>query len=182
MTSRTDTGDRNQDFEAAAEAAYPALGRAATILCWSRSDVEDVVQETMLRAFKAYGSFRGDSSFLTWAYAILARVAQAANRRHVNRLPSDLANDQPLPLPPVDRAVVAEEDARCLIDAIRSLPDRQREMVTLHFLEHFRYAEIADALGVSVGTVKATLFEAKVSLRRALARKGLGRKELYVLP
>ena len=176
MQSEHDIGRRKQDFEAAAQEAYPALVRAATVLCWSRADAEDVVQDTMLRAFKSYGAFRGDSSFFTWAYAILARTAQAANHAHTKCLPSDYALSQPQHLPPVDRAVVLNEDARVLIDAIRSLPARQREMVTLHFLEDLGYAEIAAALAVSVGTVKATIFQAKAALRSVLARKGIGRK------
>ena len=81
----------------------------------------------------------------------------------------------------MDRAVILDEDARRLIDAVRSLPDRQREMVTLHFLRELPYAEIAQALGVSVGTVKATLFEAKLSLRAALAGKDLNRRAENVL-
>ena len=75
------------DFESAVETDYAALARAATVLCRSKSDVEDVLQETMLRAFNAYPSFRGGSSFLTWAYAILARVAQARNLNAAGCIP-----------------------------------------------------------------------------------------------
>jgi RNA polymerase sigma-70 factor (ECF subfamily) len=173
-------GNPMQDFAVEAEAAYPALVRAATVLCRSRSDVEDVVQETLMRAFKAYPAFRGDSSFLTWTYAILLRVAQAANRG-AKGIPADYTTSLPQQLPPVDHAMILDEDARRLIDAVRSLPERQREMVTLHFLRELPYAEIAKALGVSVGTVKATLFEAKMSLRAALAAKGLHRRAENVL-
>jgi len=79
----------------------------------------------------------------------------------------------------VDRAVVAGEEYRCLIDAIRELPERQREMVTLHFLQEVSYDEIAQALGVSVGTVKATVFQAKASLRTALTKRGIRRKATH---
>ena len=75
------------DFESAVEADYAALARAATVLCRSQSDVDDVLQETMLRAFNAYRSFRGGSSFLTWAYTILARVAQARNLSAAKSIP-----------------------------------------------------------------------------------------------
>ncbi len=182
MQSEHDIGSRKKDFEAAAEEAYPALARAATVLCWSRADADDVVQETMLRAFKSYGAFRGESSFFTWAYAILARAAKAANQAQAKGLPGDYALGVPQTLPPVDHAVVLNDDARAAIDAIRALPQRQREMVTLHFLEDLGYAEIAAALEVSVGTVKATIFEARASLRSALARKGIGRKAPHEVP
>jgi len=169
------------DFESAVEADYAVLARAATVLCRSKSDVEDVLQETMLRAFNAYPSFRGGSSFLTWAYTILARVAQARNLSAARCIPEAYALSQPEHLPPVDRAIVMDEEHRCLIDAIRALPERQREMVTLHFLQEVSYDEIAQALGVTVGTVKATVFQAKATLRSTLAKKGIRRKATHVL-
>ncbi len=156
------------DFDADLSAVYPALVRSATVLCWSKDDVEDVVQETALRGFQSYGSFRRECSFLTWMYVILLRVAAAANRQRSRQVPLDYRRDQPEQLPPVDRAVIDDEQGRIAIDAIRSLPQRQREMITLHFLHDLSYAEIAETLGVAVGTVKATLFAAKASLREAL--------------
>jgi len=174
-------GNLKGDFESEAEAVYPALVRAATVLCWSRSDVEDAVQETLMSAFKSYSSFRGDSSFLTWTYAILARVASAANRERSRRIPADYDADRPVQLPPVDGTVIVDEEARCLIDAVRSLPERQRAMVTLHFLQELSYGEIAEALGISVGTVKATIFAAKTFLRSALAKKDIRKGSTHVL-
>ncbi len=135
----------------------------------------------MLSAYKSYGSFRGDSSFLTWAYRILVRTAHAANHKRAKVLPAEYGLSQPQHLPPADRAVVLNEDAREVIDAIRELPERQREMITLHLLEELSYAEIGSAMEVSLGTVKATIFEAKTSLRAALARKGIVRRSIHVL-
>jgi len=161
-----------RDFESAVHAVYAPLVRSASVLCASSSDVEDVVQETMLRAVRSYGSFNGSSSLLTWCYAILARVAAAANERRARKLPDDYAGiaaaARNQSLPPVDSALLEDEEARVLIDAIRSLPDRQREMITLHFLHEQSYAEIAAALNVAVGTVKATIYSAKAALREAL--------------
>lgn len=151
------------------------------VLCWSKADVEDVVQETMLSAYKAFGSFRGDSSFLTWAYRILARAAQAANRKYAKVLPIEYAASQPQQLPPADRSVLLDDDARVVIDAIRSLPERQREIITLYLLKELSYAEISSTMQISLGTVKATIFEAKTSLRTALARKGIVKTSIHEL-
>ncbi len=159
----------DRDFDANLTPVYPALVRSAAVLCWSKDDVEDVVQETVLRGFQSYGSFRRESPFLTWMYVILLRVAAAANRQRRRQVPLDYRLDQPDQLPPVDRAVIDDEQGGMVIDAIRGLPQRQREMVTLHFLHDLSYPQIAEALGVAVGTVKATLFSAKASLREALA-------------
>jgi RNA polymerase sigma-70 factor (ECF subfamily) len=169
------------DFDAVAAQAYPSLTRAATVLCWSKADVDDVVQETMLSAYKSYGSFRGDSSFLTWAYRILVRAAHAANHKQAKVLPAEYALTLPQQLPPADRTVILDEEARGVIDAIRSLPERQREIITLYLLKEFSYAEISSAMEVSLGTVKATIFEAKASLRAALARKGIVKRSIHVL-
>ena len=158
-----------REFESALEAVYPALVRSASVLCWSGADIEDVVQETVLQAWRSYSSFRGRSSMLTWCYAILARVSAAANRQRLKKLPADYATGRTDQLPPVDAAVLEGELARAVIDAIRALPQRQREVVTLHFLEELSYAEIAEALDIAIGTVKATIFAAKMSLRQALA-------------
>ncbi|MHC4713730.1 MAG: RNA polymerase sigma factor [Planctomycetota bacterium] len=174
--------NRRGDFEAEVGAVYPALVRAATVLCASGSDVDDVVQETVMRAFTSYKSFRGDSSFQTWACAILARVAATANRQRSQGIPDDYVLSRPQELPPVDTALVHDEEARLLIDAVRELPERQREMVTLHFLEELPYRDIAKALGVSVGTVKATIFTAKMSLRSALAKRDIRGEVGNVMP
>jgi RNA polymerase sigma factor (sigma-70 family) len=174
-------GSGSESFEAAAAEAYPALIRAATVLCWWKADIEDVVQETLLSAYKSYGSFRRDSLFLTWSYTILARCAHTANRKRGKLPPSDYIMKQPEPLPPADRAVVLDEDVRAVVDAIRELPERQREIITLYLLEELSYAEIGAAMGVAIGTVKATIFEAKVSLRKALAKKGFGKSSIHVL-
>lgn len=136
----------------------------------------------MLSAFKSYHSFRGDSSFLTWAYRILVRTAKLANQKRSKVLPVEFVSSQPHQLPPTDRAVILNEDARGVIDAIRSLPERQREVITLYLLREFSYAEIGAALEISLGTVKATIFEAKTSLRGTLAKKGIVRKSIHELP
>ncbi len=133
----------------------------------------------MLTAFKSYDSFRGDASFFTWAYRILVRAAHAANQKQARVLPSEFAMSQTEQLPPADRAVILDEEARGVIDAIRALPARQREIITLHLLEHLSYAEISSATEVSLGTVKATIFQAKTSLRAALASKGIVRKAIH---
>jgi RNA polymerase sigma-70 factor, ECF subfamily len=157
------------DFEAAVKAVYAPLVRSANLLCWSGNDVDDVVQETLLKAMRSYRSFNGSSSVLTWCYTILARVASAANQKRSRQIPADYAAGRDSALPPADAQLLEDDEARVLVDAIRSLPQRQREMITLHFLQELSYADIAQALGVAVGTVKSTIYSAKSALRVALS-------------
>jgi RNA polymerase sigma-70 factor (ECF subfamily) len=156
-----------RDFERAVNEVYPALMRSAHVLCWSAQDVEDVVQETMLQALRGYASFQGRSSPITWCYTILTRVAAAANQRR-RRAPVKHERMQRDGLPPVDAALIEDETARLMVDAIRALPDRQREVLTLHFLQDLSYEQIASALGLAIGTIKATIHAAKSSLRKTL--------------
>lgn len=123
-----------------------------------------------MRAFRLYESFRGDCSFFTWAYSILARVASETNRKRSRSIPEGYADACVGTLGPIDDGVALAEEARCVVDAIRGLPERQRQMVTLHFLEDLSYKEVARSLDVSLGTVKATLFAAKASLRATLEK------------
>ncbi len=164
----------DRDFASSLGAISPALSRAARMLCWSQADVDDVVQDTLLEAFRSKRSFRGNAGLVTWCYTILTRVAARANRRYrraMTNVQSDMdqAAAMDAPLPPVDRRLVEDESARAMVDAVRALPERQREMITLHFLQDCSYAEIAESLGVSIGTVKATVFAAKQSLRNKLS-------------
>lgn len=174
--------EQKTKFESEIETHYEALARAATVLCWSSADVEDVMQETLLKAFQAYPTFQGRSSFITWCYAILARVAKTRNATLGKSFPPDYGQSQHPPSHTVDLKVIANEEHRCVIDAIRSLPERQKEVMTLHFLENVTYAEIAVAMNLSVGTVKATVFQGKTSLRLLLAKKGIYRKAIHDMP
>jgi RNA polymerase sigma-70 factor (ECF subfamily) len=165
---------RGRDFETSLDAIFRALVRAARVLCWSDADVDDAVQETLLAAYRGRASFKGNAAPFTWCYTILTRVASRANRRHVQARSlvsthGELADSLDAPLPPVDSQLLDDETSRAVVDAVRTLPQRQREVITLHFLQDCPYAEIAAALGISVGTVKATVFAAKHSLREKLS-------------
>ncbi len=171
-----------RSFESEAAAAYAPLRRAASVLCASKMDVEDVVQETLVAAYRAFGKFRGESSFFSWSYRILVRTATRVNRSRLRKLDEGDPILFPECLPSADRSLMRQERNRQLLDSVRSLPSRQREMITLHFLEDLSYPEIAKALDVSVGTVKATLFEAKSRLRRLLHTQEELPKEQNVMP
>jgi len=160
--------DRKPPFEEAARGAYPRLFKAALVLVDSQADAEDAVQETLVKAWRYYEKFRGESSAMTWMYRIL--VTEAARSRRKRKAPAALdaipetasAADGP------DATAELDEQSRAVLAALRRLPRRQREIVSLFYLEELAYAEIAAALGVSVGTVKSTLHNAREAMRAAL--------------
>jgi RNA polymerase sigma-70 factor (ECF subfamily) len=126
-----------------------------------RHELDDVVQEIWLAASRGVHAFRGDAKFGTWLCAIGVRVA-------FNRLPrragdeSELSDDIPSP---ADGSATTLDLER----AIAALPGHQRIVVVLHDVEGFTHDEIAEQLGIAVGTSKATLSRARHALRRALS-------------
>jgi RNA polymerase sigma-70 factor, ECF subfamily len=150
---------------------YRMLGSAA--------DAEDAVQDTLLRAWKAYGNFDGRSSLRTWLYRIATNVSiTAAEQRGRRPLPSGLAGpsapDAPLvegvrwlgPLPDDPAAVAAGRAGLrlALVAALQHLPGRQRAVLILRDVLGWPAAEVAELLGTSTVSVKSALQRARARL------------------
>jgi RNA polymerase sigma-70 factor (ECF subfamily) len=130
-------------------------------------DASDLAQEVFLKAYRALGRFRGDSSFSTWLYRI--SVNACLNFRALRRLPSAELPDQI-----ADHGAGAhdhlerDERSRQVREAVTRLPDRQRATLILKVFHDLTHEEVAGILGTSVGTVKANLFHALANLRKLL--------------
>jgi RNA polymerase sigma-70 factor, ECF subfamily len=126
-------------------------------------DAEDVVQDALVRAWRRRETFDPDrGSVRAWLLAVLLDQA----RRHRVRLWSAR------PRLVVD-ATVTDDPAGHRLDvehAVRNLPSRQRQVVTLHYLADLPVAEVAGVLAISESTVKSELFDARARLRKVLER------------
>ena len=148
------------------EGAVKAYGDQLLRLCFlylhDRHLAEDAVQETFLRAYKAYVRFRGDSSEKTWLTRIAVNVCRDMLRtawfRRLDRriTPEELALTAPAP----------EEPA--LAEAILRLPVRDREVILLRYYEQLTPEAIARVLHTPLNTVKSRLARAKKKLRQTL--------------
>ncbi len=124
-------------------------------------EVDDVMQETWLRACAGLDRFRWQSALSTWLCGIAVRTALEALRRSP-RWGSDLELErQPAP----DRA---PGDGIDLERAISALPPRQRSVLVLHDIEGYTHDEIAELLGTAAGTSKSQLSHAREALRGVL--------------
>jgi RNA polymerase sigma-70 factor (ECF subfamily) len=135
-----------------------------------RHEVEDVAQEVFLKVFTRIHAFDGRSRFYTWLYRVAANAAKD-HVKHRSRRPSvPLSEEAPIPDgEPGPRAHAASlERRRAVRDAIAALPARYREVLTLRELEGFSYAEIAEVLDVSIGTVESRIHRARARLRQRL--------------
>jgi RNA polymerase sigma-70 factor, ECF subfamily len=146
------------------DAHTPALYRLALrMLGGDASAAEDVVQEAWIRAVERMESFRGDSAIRTWLSGFVVRIAQEAMRAPVQLEERDLelmASD--------DRRLTGAVDRVDLERAIAALPPGFRSVLVLHDVEGRTHDEIADLLGIVVGTSKSQLARARAALRLAL--------------
>ncbi len=146
---------------------YYAFCRMAVAVTGSVDAAHDAVQEGFARALAHREEFRGDGSVEGWVWRIILRVAldsRRNGRRVDERLMPDLVGDAgacalDLPHPERDPG---------LVDAVRSLSDRQRLVVFLRYFADLSHADIAVIAGIERGTVSATLSQAQALLARRL--------------
>ena len=148
-------------------AYYAALG-----LVGSHDDALDLSQEAFSRAFRARKSLDPNRSFYTWLYTILRRLcfnflrdrnAQSQKLAEAAGWLAEEARARVAAESPVRAAELAELRSR-VAGAIEQLPDRQREVLVLKEFEGLRYREIAELLGIPIGTVMSRLYAARRQL------------------
>lgn len=161
-------------FEQEALPHLDTLYRVALRLTGEPAAAEDLVQETMLRALRAWRSFQPGTNARAWLVTIL-RNQFINSWRARRRAPTAVAFDAIPELPDVGDPDPEGRFFRDLVDdevlaAVDALPDDFREVLVLSDMEGLPYAEIAVALGVPVGTVKSRLFRARRILQGRLRR------------
>ena len=151
---------------------YPTVLR----LIGRPDDALDLLQETFLRAFERLESFQGDSSFYTWVYRIAVNLALSDRRRRKRKGCRLLEGERVGPIDPPDDPEQtdpslplerSERDDR-IQAALDELAPDHRAVVVLKDLDGLRYEEIAETLGVPIGTVRSRLHRARCELRERL--------------
>lgn len=133
---------------------------------------EDAAQETFIRAWLHFSSYRPQTSLRNWLYRIAVNAATDMLRKEKHILPHTL-EDLPLKDPqPGPEALFSQEERATLVQkAVLSLPDACRAVLVLREYEGLSYQEIADALEIPVGTVMSRLNYARKLLREKLELK-----------
>lgn len=132
-------------------------------------DMDDLVQETFIRAFRAVGKFRGQCVFRTWLLTIGGNVLKDAGRRAQRARVVPLGDDlRATDGDPHERAVAGEAEGR-LRDGLTRLPRMQREVFLLRAQQGLEYEEIAAALGTSPGAARVHYHHAVKRLKEYLA-------------
>jgi RNA polymerase sigma-70 factor (ECF subfamily) len=155
------TGDASIDaLEQLYRTRYRRFLRLALAIVGSREAADDVVQEAFARALRSRFDYRGQGTLEAWVWRTVVNLALTQSRRMarvepVGVLEPTATNGSPLHWPELRAAVAA-------------LPERQRQALFLRHYAGLEYAEIADVLGVAIGTVSVTLHAAHVTLRAAV--------------
>jgi RNA polymerase sigma-70 factor (ECF subfamily) len=167
--------ERRARFEREAMAHLDRLFAFALKLARSRHDAEDLVSDTILRAFERWEQYELGSNIRAWLFTILYHLFVSRGRRIDSReVPLEDADGRAR-FPLVSEAdpegrfydsIVDDEIAR----AIDALPPQYRSAVVLSDVHGFRYAELAEILGVPEGTAKSRLFRGRRILQRKLMR------------
>lgn len=140
--------------------------------------VEDIAQETFIRAWRALHQFRGDAQFYTWLYRIAVNTAKKALldlKRHPsagagNGSPGDEEDEtswrenEPMTHVTPESELAAREIAQAVNAAMDALPEDLRQAVTLREIEGLSYEEIAEAMACPIGTVRSRIFRAREAI------------------
>ena len=145
-------------------------------------EVEDIVQDTFLKAYRRLETFQRQSSFSTWLYRIAVNTALDFLKR-MGRSPVQAVEDPELSASPVrgqagsgvaiaapDARLRREEIARITAEVLDELPEIFRTVLVLREFEDMSYQQMAEVLGVSIGTVESRLFRARARFKDAMIR------------
>jgi RNA polymerase sigma-70 factor (ECF subfamily) len=153
---------------------------AAMAILRNEADAEDVAQEAMLKAFANIRQFRAEARFSTWLIQITVNAALMRRRRErtvvmegiddrrddeADYAPRDFADWREIPSEALERKEIRQR----LAEALGTLDRKYREVFVLRDMEHLNIQETAEALGISVGSVKTRLLRARLMLRDLLA-------------
>jgi RNA polymerase sigma-70 factor (ECF subfamily) len=137
-----------------------------------RSRAEDLAQDVFLRIHRGLPYFRGEARLSTWIYRIVANVCVHEQTRPSAQAPTVSLDDEKtgarLTPSAADRQFGDLELRDRLEKAIARLPPNYRLLVAAHYLDGVLYEDLAEALGLPLGTVKTQLYRAKQQLRRLL--------------
>jgi RNA polymerase sigma-70 factor (ECF subfamily) len=174
------------DFDAVVADFWPRIYRFALVSLRDRSAAESLTQDCFMRAWKSRHTFRGDAQVGTWLMQIAVNLIRdhARNRKlrfwlrttqasvDVNAIGAFLADSRISP----EMSVSARQQLAAVWSVTAELPERQRTVFLLRFVEDLDLLEIAAATGLSEGTVKTHLFRALNTVRaRVTVGKGAGK-------
>lgn len=186
LVERVRNGDKRA-FELLMEKYRRKIGRLLSRMVRDPEEVEDIAQETFIKAYRALPQFRGDAAFYTWLYRIAVNTAKnylAARNRNMLTV-SDMVGEEEeggeerYAAPDIDTPdaqLLSKQIAYAVNEAVEALPEELRTAITLREIEGMSYEDIANFMGCPIGTVRSRIFRAREAIAAKL-RPILGTSE-----
>ena len=178
LVEKAQKGDK-QAFGILVEKYHKKLYRLLSRMVRDQSEIEDIVQDSFIKAYRAINNFRGDSAFYTWLYRIgvntaknhlmaLGRRPKAMNDVELEDIENfDDAGDLRTYETP-ESVMMTKEIAATVNDTIENLPEELRSAITLREMDGLSYEEIAEIMDCPIGTVRSRIFRARESIAEKL--------------
>jgi RNA polymerase sigma-70 factor (ECF subfamily) len=139
-------------------------------------DAQDVVQDAFVNAYQSLASFKGDAEFFTWLYRIAFNTAVSLRRRRRAMVSLESGRDGEAVIDPQDpspearpgMALERSEDEALVQTALNRLSAEHRSVLVLKDIEGMKYEQIAEVVGVPIGTVRSRIHRARLELRELL--------------
>ncbi|GBG12871.1 RNA polymerase sigma-70 factor, ECF subfamily [Novimethylophilus kurashikiensis] len=178
LVERVQRGDK-QAFGLLVDKYRRKLGRLLSRFIRDQAEVEDVVQEAFIKAYRALPNFRGESAFYTWLYRIgintaknylvsMGRRPQTSNEIDVDDAENFEDGDELRTLDTPETELMTQEIAKTVQLAIDALPEDLKTAIVLREIEGLSYEEIATMMDCPIGTVRSRIFRARESIAERL--------------
>jgi len=175
LVERAQRGDKRA-FDLLVIKYQRKLARLLSQFIRDAAEVEDVTQETFIKAYRSLSSFRGDSAFYTWLYRIGINAAKnflVAQKRRAstttNEFDIEVAENfeegsQLRELNTPENELMSKQIAQTVHQALQGLPEELRSAITLREIEGLSYEEIASIMSCPTGTVRSRIFRAREAI------------------
>ncbi len=160
---------------------YDAIFKLVNRMVHNRQEVEDLTQEAFIKAFTSLDRFDNQYSFSTWLYKIATNNSIDYIRKKklqtfsINKPVESEENDYSFELPDTepepDQELISSQRKKMLDEAMNSLPPKYRQVILMRHVDEKEYQEIAKALKLPLGTIKAHIFRARELLYKQLRDK-----------
>ena len=174
LVEKAQRGDK-RSFGILVEKYHKKLTRLLSRMVRDQSEIEDIVQDSFVKAYRAINNFRGDSAFYTWLYRIgintaknhlvsLGRRPKAMNEVEIEDVENFEDGDELRSIETPENTMMTKEIVATVNDTIEALPDELKEAISLREMDGLSYEEIAELMQCPIGTVRSRIFRAREAI------------------